>query len=226
VPVKVDKVRSREHFNQAFEAYFDGDRQAAIKHANMAIVHHLKWSRPHWLLGMIYTLMEPIDREEAIREYREVIRKDPMWAHGHFHLGNNLAKQGRMEEAVKSLREAVRLDSKSVWFRGVLAHALLKQKDYREAITVLRARPSLSPFYTLADGYLMLGQTWQSNPNLAHLAEEVWREILTLDESIPANRPANAEARKWIQHPENRESLPEFNNTPSTLSTQEQNTIK
>jgi predicted Zn-dependent protease len=129
------------------EAYFDGDRKAAIKHANLAIVHHLKWSRPHWLLGLVYSVMNPIDLEEAIRENREVVRKEPRWATGHFNLGKNLAKQNRIQEALKSMREAVRLEPSSVWFRGGLAHMLLKQNDYREAITVLRARPSLSPFY-------------------------------------------------------------------------------
>lgn len=204
MPIKMNPARSREHWQQGLDCYFSGDRTGAIKHGRLALVTNIKWSRPHWLLGMVYSVMEPIDREEAIREYRELVRKEPMWASGHYLLGRTLALQGRRDEALAPLRQALRMEPESIVYRTELARCLLKSNDYREAIAVLRGRPSLSPFYTIADAYLMLAQTIERQPSIAAGAVEIWTEILTFDESIPTNRPAIAEARKRIDEPNRR----------------------
>ena len=201
--VRINKERAREHWSEGWECYFNGDRKGALKHGHLALVNNIRWSRPHWFLGMVYSLMEPINLEEAIREYRELVYKEPMWSNSHYCLGKALAQQGRVDEALEPLRQALRMEPDQVAFRTELAQWLLKRKDYREAITVLRGRPSLSPFYTMADAYLMLAEKMESCSSAS--AAEVWREILTFDESIPANRLAIAEARKRIA--ESREQL-------------------
>lgn len=192
-----DPARARELYNQALECYFEGDRWGAFKHAHLAIVRNLYWARPHWLLGLVHSVMPPIDLEEAIREYREVVLKEPLWSGGHLCLGTSLAKQGRIEEALGPLRQSVRLEP-SAENRAELARCLLKRRDFREAITVLRGKPSLSPFYTMADAFVLLAETLEREGNLRDKSLEVWREILTLDETIPANRVAMVEARKRV----------------------------
>ena len=194
--VTINKERAREHWSEGWECYLNGDRDGALRHGHLALVNNIRWSRPHWFLGMVYSLMEPINLEEAIREFRDLVYKEPMWSNSHYCLGKALAQQGRVNEALAPLRQALRMEPNALAYRTELARWLLKMKDYREAITVLRGRPSLSPFYTMADAYLMLAEKMESRSITS--AAEVWREILTFDESIPANRPAIAEARRRI----------------------------
>jgi tetratricopeptide (TPR) repeat protein len=61
----------------------------------------------HNNLGM--ALAEQNRLDEAIVEFREVLRIDPLDADGHHNLGNALARQGRLEEAVDQFREALRI---------------------------------------------------------------------------------------------------------------------
>jgi len=191
-----DKFLARKHFNKAFDYYFKGSRKA-IKEARAAIAHQPKWSRPHWLLGLVFMFVPPIDLESAIREYREVTRKEPQWSIGHHDLGRALAKQGRIDEAMVAFRESLRLEPDSIWTRIWLAQCLLKRGDYREAITVLRSKPSLSHYYTVADAHLLLAEAMAQN-NGRDEARGEWEFILTLDDAIPAYRVAKVEARRRL----------------------------
>jgi tetratricopeptide (TPR) repeat protein len=142
--------------------------------------------------------MPPLDYEEAIREFREVIRKAPEWSMGHFHLGTILAKQGRIDEAMAAQRQALMLDSKAICARAELARCLLKRCDYREAITVLRGKPSFSHFLTVADAHLLLAEACIQNNNNVSEARAEWKFILRLDETIPVYRVAQTEARRRL----------------------------
>lgn len=84
--------------------------------------------------------MNPPDRESAIKEFRELTRKEPRWVHGHGSLGGTLAKQGRIDEALKCFREAFRLAPQQPWTRIELASLLLKRNNYQEAISIARSR--------------------------------------------------------------------------------------
>ena len=95
------------------------------------------------------------------------------------------------------LREALRLDPESTCARIELAYSLLKRNDYREAITVLRGKPSLSPHYTLADAHLLIAEAWVKHGNTDR-ARHVWEFVLTMDETIPAYRIAQEEARRRL----------------------------
>lgn len=192
----VDKALARKHFNKAFDYFFANNRKA-IKEARAAMKHHPLWSRPHWLLGTVFMNVPPPDIESAIREYREVVRLEPQWPLGHFYLGQALVKQGRIDEAIVVLREALRLEPDAPWTRAELAHCLLKRNDYRAAIEVVRGKPSLSPHYTLADAYLLIAEAWVKHGRI-DLARPQWEFVLTLDDSIPAYRPAMEEARRRL----------------------------
>jgi tetratricopeptide (TPR) repeat protein len=203
MPIRANKPLAREHFRKALEYYFDCDRRA-IKHANIAIAQNLKWSRPHWLLGLIYSTVEPIDLEEAIREYREVIVKEPQWPMGHYNLGRILSQQGRIDEAMAAQRQALRLEPEAIRARVELARCLLKRCDYREAITVLRGRPSLSFHYTLADAHLLLAEALMNSHYGIEQARAEWEFILGFDASIPAYRVAQDTARRRLLETEKR----------------------
>lgn len=197
MPIRRNIPLAREHFDKALEYYSENDPRA-VKHANIAAAQDVRWSRPHWLLGLIYSTVPPIRLEWAIEEYREVIRKEPTWATGHFNLGRVLAMQGRIDEAMIAQRQALKLDPKAVWTRIELARCLLKRCDYREAISVLRGRPSLSPYYTVADAHLLLAEALAGSHYGIKQARAEWETILKLDETIPAYRVAQTEARRRL----------------------------
>lgn len=196
-----DKLLARKHFDKAFDHFFASRNRQAIKEAREAIKYNPKWSRPHWLIGQVYLCSKPVQLEAAIREFRELTRKEPYWPTGHYTLGRTLARQNRIEEAMVALREALRLDPESICTRVELAHCLLKRNDYRDAITVLRGKPSLSPYYTLADAHLLIAEAWVKWGR-KDLARPEWEFVLTLDETIPAYRVAQEEARRRLRETE------------------------
>jgi predicted Zn-dependent protease len=188
---------ARKFWDEAFDHWWNGDYARTIEAGREALRLNPALARPHWIIGQAYLTMDPVDRESAIKEFRELTRKDPRWPHSHGSLGMTLAKQGRIDEALKCLREAFRLAPHQPWPRIELARLLLKRNNYQEAINVLRVPGSA--FHTLIDAYHMLARTIADNGNYGpEKAREVWEHILTFDESIPANRPAMAEARERL----------------------------
>jgi tetratricopeptide (TPR) repeat protein len=117
---------------------------------------------------------------------------------GHFNLGRILVRQGRIDEAMAAQRQALKLEPNAIGARIELARCLLKRLDYREAITVLRRKPSLSPFYTLADAHLLLAEALANSHYGLEQARAEWEFILTLDASIPAYAFAQETARRRL----------------------------
>ena len=188
-------LTAREHWDKAFDYYFEGNRQMTIKEARLAMKLNPNLARPHWIIGQA-CLSEPVDREAALKEFRELARKDPRWPEGHASLGATLMKQGRFDEALKCVREVLRLKPDHKWAQAEMSKHLLKRNEYREAIAVLRGRPSPSSFYTVADAYLMLDDLLAKWGQPVAERRQVWEQILGLDESIPAYRAARAEVCK------------------------------
>lgn len=189
-----------EHWDKAFEYYFKGDRQRTIKEARLAMRLNPNYVRPHWIIGHVYLFTEPVDREAALREFRELVRKDPRWPEGHTALASVLMKQGRKAEALKSIREVLRLKPNQKWAQLQLSQHLLERGEYREAIAVLLAKANAPHFCTPADAYLLRAELLM-NSSYAEARRE-WEYVLTLDETIPANRVAQVEARKRLQETE------------------------
>lgn len=189
---------AREYWDKAFDYYFDGESERAIAAGRKALELNPRLARPHWIIGYAYINRETPDRESAIKEFRQLVAKDPRWPAGHAALGGMLAQQGRVDEAVKCFREALRLKPKQPGVRIGLAQLLLKRNDYREAIHVLRGVDS--PFSTLIDAYHLLARVMEESGNCdqAEVRAE-WEHILTFDESIPANARAMAEARERLE---------------------------
>jgi tetratricopeptide (TPR) repeat protein len=193
---------ARQHWDKAFDYFWEGNRRRTIKEARLAMTLNPNLARPHWVIGQVYLTTEPVDREAALREFRELVRKDPRWPEGHASLGATLMKQGRVDEALRCAREVLRLKPDYKWAQVELSKHLLKRNEYQEAIAVLRGRPSPSPLYTVADAYLMLDDVLAKWGQPVEERREVWEQILALDESIPAYRVARAEVRKRMDEVE------------------------
>jgi predicted Zn-dependent protease len=189
-------VLARKHWDKAFDYFFEGRHRLSIKAGRLAMKLNPTLARPHWIIGQAYNASEPPDCEAALKEFRELVRKDPRWPEGHASLGATLMAQGRVDEALKCVREVLRLKPTHKWAQAEMSKYLLKRNEYREAIAVLRAKPSPSPFYNVADAYLMLDDLLARWGQPVEERREVWEQILSLDESVPAFRVACAEVRK------------------------------
>ncbi|HEX3145813.1 MAG TPA: tetratricopeptide repeat protein [Pyrinomonadaceae bacterium] len=188
---------ARKYWDKAFDYYFKGKSDRAIAAGRKAMELNPGYVRPHWIVGYAFLHRETPDRESAIKEFRQLVEKDPRWCEGHTALGGVLAKQGRIIEAMKCYREALRLKPKQPGLRIELARLLLKRNDYREAISVLRGIDS--PFRTEIDAYHLLARAIEERGCKPEDMRPMWERILTFDESIPANRAAIAEARQQLE---------------------------
>jgi Tfp pilus assembly protein PilF len=193
-------LTAREHWKKAVEHYWNGDRRRTIKEARLAMKLNPNYVRPHLIIGCVYLSTEPVDCEAALKEFRELVRKDPRWPEGHTSLGRTLMRQGRTAEALKSFREVLRLKPESPWAQVEIGRHLLKRGEYREAVAVLQAKPNPPHFCTVADAHLLIADfvmTWSHEEARAEC-----EHILMLDETIPAYRVAQVEARKRLAETE------------------------
>lgn len=185
---------ARKYWDKAFDYYFKGKSDRAIAAGRKAMELNPRLARPHWIIGQAFLFRKPPEPELAIKEFRQLVEKDPRWQHGHGALGAILKKQGRVDEALKCFREAFRLAPHEPWTRIELADLLLKRNNYEDAIRTLGG--IAVPACTLIDGYLLLGRAMHEHGGYrGDRSHVVWEHILTFDESLPANRPAIAEAR-------------------------------
>ncbi|HEV7796563.1 MAG TPA: tetratricopeptide repeat protein [Pyrinomonadaceae bacterium] len=191
-----NKLTAREHWDKAFDYWWEGNVQGAIEEGRLAMDLNPSLARPHWIVGQAYLRAEPPDREAALKEFRELVRKDPRWVEGHASLAATLLQQGRTAEALKSIREVLRLNPNCPWAQLELSKHLLEHGEYRQAVAVLLGKASPPTFCTVADAHLLRAELWWNRSHEEARAE--WEYILTLDETIPANRVAQVEARKRL----------------------------
>jgi predicted Zn-dependent protease len=194
------RLTAREHWDKAFDYWWEGNVKRAIKEGRLAMKLNPRLARPHWIVGQAYLRADPPDRESALKEFRELVRKDPRWVEGHSSLAAVLIDQGRKAEALKSLREVLRLKPDRPWAQVIFARHLLERGEYREAVAVLLGKASPPPFCTVADAHLLIAELLWNRSHEEARAE--WQYILTLEETIPANRMAQVQARKRLQETE------------------------
>lgn len=192
-----NRLTAREHWDKAFDYWWEGNVQGAIEEGRLAMKLDPSLARPHWIVGQAYLRMDPPDRESALREFRELVRKDARWVEGHASLAATLVKQGRTAEAMKSIREVLRLKPNYAWAQLELSKHLLERGKFREAVALLLGKPNPPRFCCAADAHLLRAELLWNRSHEEARAE--WQHILTLDETIPANRIAQAEARKRLK---------------------------
>ena len=77
--------------------------------------------------------------------FSRAVRADPQNSRGHFLLGEELLRQGRIEEAISEYSESVRILPRETSFLNGLASALLRAGRVEEAIRHLREAVRVSP---------------------------------------------------------------------------------
>jgi Flp pilus assembly protein TadD len=191
-----EKLTAREHWDKAFNYWWEGDVKRTIEEGRLAMKLDPSLARPHWIVGQAYLRMEPPDRESALKEFRELVRKDPRWVEGHSSLAAILLKQGRKAEALISIRDVLRLKPGHAWAQVQLSTHLLERGEISQAVAVLLGKAHPPQFCNVADAHVLRAElmwNWSREESRAEL-----EHILTLDETIPANGVAQAEARKRL----------------------------
>ncbi|MHC4092362.1 MAG: tetratricopeptide repeat protein [Planctomycetota bacterium] len=152
-------------------------------------------ARTHQNLGGVLRSQGRLD--EALAQWREMLKLDPDYSKAHFNIGIILQAQNRLNDAIAHFRRAVRGQPHSVLARCKLGDALCAQGEYEEAIgqyrQAQRFRPDFPPaHYSLGNALIMMGQI---DAGLAHL-----REVARLS----PHRPAPLNDMAWIlaTHPD------------------------
>ncbi|MBD2447661.1 tetratricopeptide repeat protein [Nostoc sp. FACHB-152] len=102
------------------------------------------------------------DFKGAETSLRQLIKKYPEDAFGHFQLGNVLLRQKQPEAAIKSYQEAIRLKPKYALAYNAIGVVYATQDRWNEAITEYRKALEINPDY--AEAMTNLGQAlWQIN---------------------------------------------------------------
>lgn len=135
-------------------------------------------------LEEIRLLIEEWRLDEAAGAARQLVKRRPRLADGHYQLGVALHYLRDFAGAEAALREATRLDPHRARYHGWLGLALLEQNRAAEATAAFEAAVAANPHYTNA--LYQLGRVHLMEGRL-DAAEEALRRVLLLD-------PRHAEA--------------------------------
>ena len=160
-PLPVERVRALFFANRAVELLGEGDSEAALEQANIAVrtdpVMSVGWN----ILGVV--VKSKGQREEAERAFRRALQCDGRDSSAIGNMEALLREQGRLEEAVRYrvLGEDVR--KKDPFFHGFLAEEALEKGDFAEAQRRIKMALKLLPresefFLTQARLNIMLGK--------------------------------------------------------------------
>ncbi|MBE9200267.1 MULTISPECIES: tetratricopeptide repeat protein [unclassified Nodularia (in: cyanobacteria)] len=111
------------------------------------------------------------DFSGAEANLRQLIKKFPKYAFGHFELGNLLFRQDKAEEAINAYQEAIRLNSNHALAYNGIGLVYASQSRWEEAITAYQKALEINPKYgdALANSAVALLQTNQKNQGIAAL---------------------------------------------------------
>lgn len=101
---------------------------------------------------LAFALLQRGRLDDAIREYREILRLSPDDAAAHLNLGIALKMNGQLNDAIQELREALRLGFEDAETHYTLANAFVQKGSFDEAIQEYEEALSLTP--GLADTHL------------------------------------------------------------------------
>jgi superkiller protein 3 len=172
----VDEVRQRRFEEGQSESTFPSDIANARKRGVVrALTPEQQRALKHNERGL--QLFSKGKQDDAIKEYQEAIRSDPMLAAAHNNLGSTYFAAGRFEEAAAAFRRACELDSDYGQAFFNLALAQIKLGHEKEANETLDA--ALGAYNSAGQTHLKAGRLKE--------AEEAFRGMLQIDaESAPA----------------------------------------
>lgn len=98
----------------------------------------------HLNMGQIYLERNQLDN--AIKEYKEVVRINPKYTGGYFNLAQLQFKQGQYDDSIANYNMAIKIRPLAKTYYW-LAQAYIAKQDYATAITHLRTSISMDPTF-------------------------------------------------------------------------------
>ncbi|MBD3425642.1 MAG: tetratricopeptide repeat protein [Candidatus Omnitrophica bacterium] len=86
----------------------------------------------HFVIGL--ARFNKAQYDEAVRQFRETLRFDPIYPNAHYHLAYSLIKSGRYAEAEKVLEKGIDLYPDDPGLRYLLATSLMKRRLYEKSL--------------------------------------------------------------------------------------------
>jgi len=120
--------------------------------------------------------------DEAILEFKEVLRKNPDFPGIHFALGEVYWRKIDAANALPQLKLALQEDPKQPLAHYYLADILTTQNEYQEAMGHLQV--TIAAYPQLKRAYLLLGKCYAGTGDL-HRALDVFNKALELDPNYP-----------------------------------------
>jgi len=138
---------------------------------------------------------DPATAEEAIANYKKVLKLDPVYAPAHINLGTLYYNQSDYELAEEHYLKAIEADSRYALAYFDLGNVLDETQRLPEAIAAYKAALQLAPTYADAHYNLALAYERSRQPRLAL---KHWRCYLKLDGQGPWAVHARAQYRKLL----------------------------
>jgi serine/threonine-protein kinase len=149
----------------------------------------------HYILGTILSNRGRL--EEAVSEYREVIRLLPSSSSAFVHrrLGPIRCRQGHVDDEFSELREAIRLEPHNPEFHRVLAKTLVRHGRLAEAIAALQM--SIRSVPDVADLHLWLAEYLERYDRVGEAIDEYQQAIRLALDDASAHYCLARILRKW-----------------------------
>ena len=150
--------------------------QETIRLGKLLCKQSLKSNKIKYIIAASYAALN--NRSEAIRFYREIIKKDHNEYTAHANLGALLFKIGAFSEAKRHLRVAISLDEKHLNAYMILGIVLQSQNEFEEACKVYKK--AIANCSQSANLYNSYGIALRSLKDF-NKAEEILGIALTID---------------------------------------------
>jgi len=159
--ISPEDVQALTNLGTAYLRLGRTDEAIAKLEKAVSLVRCRSSAQAHYSLGIAYSAKARFD--DAIREYREAIRREPEAAGSHYVLGNAYLETGKLGDAAHEYREAIRLHPGHADAHNNLCGIAMKQGLFDEAIRECREASRLDPtmaeaHYNLAASYLKAGR--------------------------------------------------------------------
>lgn len=148
--------------------------------------HALELNPNSWIarLNVATLVVQEGKLDEAVAQFRALLRLKPAYADAHNNLGSALSRQGKLDEAVEQYQEALRVNPASAMPHTNLANIHAKQGEVDEAIRHYREAVRIDPEYFEAHqklGDLLFGRG-QIDEAIPHLEEALRGNAASLED--------------------------------------------
>ncbi len=137
--------------------------------------------------------------EEALEEYKHILKKDPDHLKSLLNMGNLCIQLGEYEKAIKLFKRIIELDSDNAetWYR--LGSAYQSVENYPEAVATFKRSISLNPFQEETHMNLAEIQYFQYRSKFNWVKEEITQRLRFILSINPQNKKGQKLLKELVE---------------------------